>query len=100
MAKDVKVDFVIANNGNGTGYCSTNLACPIFGYKQGGTLKETISVLEEDFPIHSHTYKDIKELGSNGRPFSESDKVFVNKVMTRLNKVCTSPIMKGKENVR
>lgn len=100
MTKDVNVDFVIASNGAGVGFCSTNMKCPIFGYKKDSNIQEAISVIKEDFPAHTYTYYGIKDVEGNAREFQHTDKIHHNKTMYRLHKVCPNFTRGVKDNVR
>lgn len=84
--KDIYVDFVIAQSGEKVGYLSTNLACPIWGFKRRGDLKSAILDLRENFPNHTYTFDGIIPIhDKHAREFYDCDKIYKNKITSRLD---------------
>lgn len=92
MSKNIHVDFVIVLNGRSVGYLSTNMACPVWGYKQNSTFLECIDSLRESFPGFSYTREGIIPNAPHSREFTEKDKIYVNKINNRLNKALSNNI--------
>lgn len=92
------IDFVISMKGRSVGYLSTNMACPIWGYKQNSSLLECIDSLRESFPDFSYTREKIIPNTPHSREFTETDKIYVNKINNRLSKVCKSIVMNRRRN--
>lgn len=78
------IDFVIAENAGKIGYLSTNMACPIWGYKQGGNLLECIETIRESYPDFTYTQEGIIPIALHSRAFEAKDKIYANKIKTRL----------------
>lgn len=43
----MKIDFLITRKGKSYGYVSTNMACPIYGYKRRSSIGELLASLSE-----------------------------------------------------
>lgn len=82
------IDFVIVTKNGNVGYLSTNMACPIWGYKQNSCLLDCLKSLRESFPDFTYTREGIIPNSPHSREFEPTDKIYANKVSNRLDKVC------------
>lgn len=85
--ENIHIDFVIAENAGKIGYLSTNMACPIWGYKTSGTFIECLETMRNNYPDFTYTREGIIPNMQHMREFTPKDKIYANKIKDRLLKL-------------